>query len=364
MLKSDRPGLYLIFAAILLAMLAVGLNPRGYPFRNDAYAGEPASELRFRGHGIAHSEPFALAPDAQAVSLVLALRTAEGAALRGFQAIATLSSGTPENQLLIAQWRHQLTVMTGDDYAYRNREPRLTTAIEDGSIDSVLLALVLNDGEAALYLDGRLAASRGSGISLPDDGLPVTLILGNSADGTLPWHGSVFAVALYSRALSALEAAEFASHWKTAPRTWRFPAEGAELLYDRSDFSGPSVDDRSGNARHLLIPRYRAFVDPTFPVWRVRSTSLSDLLVNLFGFLPFGYLLAACMARERGTLPVLSMLLIVGAGGVLFSALIEITQAWIPTRTASLLDVLLNGSGAILGAGLWVALQRVSGPAP
>ena len=80
---------------------------------------------------------------------------------------------------------------------------------------------------------------------------------------------------------------------------------------------------------------------------RVRST-LIDVLGNIILFLPFG--VAACWVLKQRNWPNQSHILTAFAAGLLFSFGIETAQYWMPTRVTSLHDIILNSSGALVGA--------------
>ncbi len=73
-----------------------------------------------------------------------------------------------------------------------------------------------------------------------------------------------------------------------------------------------------------------------------------DLLGNIVLFLPIGVLLS--MALKRETHSTWARVLLVFGAGLLFSAFIETTQLWLPTRSADVDDVIFNSCGALLGA--------------
>lgn len=73
-----------------------------------------------------------------------------------------------------------------------------------------------------------------------------------------------------------------------------------------------------------------------------------DLLGNIGLFLPLG-VLASIVLERKMRLSWARILLVFGAG-VLFSALIETAQAWLPTRSADVDDIIFNACGALLGA--------------
>ena len=74
-------------------------------------------------------------------------------------------------------------------------------------------------------------------------------------------------------------------------------------------------------------------------------------MVNLLGFIPLGFILcgfvhavAKMTRRDR--------LILAVASCAILSLVIEISQAYIPGRVSSLMDVVLNVLGAALGGGL------------
>lgn len=67
-----------------------------------------------------------------------------------------------------------------------------------GLIDWRHIVLVMNESLANLYVDGNLMGWVGVGLELEQ----ADIWLGNVADGTLPWHGKIDDVRLYSRGLS------------------------------------------------------------------------------------------------------------------------------------------------------------------
>ena len=83
-----------------------------------------------------------------------------------------------------------------------------------------------------------------------------------------------------------------------------------------------------------------------------------DVVKNLLGFMPFGFLLAWVLAPSRrvgaGGRFVIAILV---AGGV--SLAIEWAQAYLPSRHSSILDLALNTAGAALGAAPWLAVEGV-----
>ena len=119
-----------------------------------------------------------------------------------------------------------------------------------------------------------------------------------------------------------------------------------EVAHDRSGF-GRDIEVRSD----VTFLRRRAFDHPLDNP-RLDSGFRRDFLVNLFGFVPFGFVLMGVVGGRR-TGRTLAALLFVTAIGFALSAGIEFAQSWFPARNSSTLDLVLNTTGTALGAGVW-----------
>jgi glycopeptide antibiotics resistance protein len=111
-------------------------------------------------------------------------------------------------------------------------------------------------------------------------------------------------------------------------------------------------------------PRYDLFISPVFrapvkpvlaPPWKVQEYDLSfwvDVVVNILGFIPFGFTGSALLRGDGGRkrMPDTVLVVLAGAG---ISLLIELLQVYLPTRDSSLTDFMNNMLGAYFGAWLF-----------
>jgi len=109
-----------------------------------------------------------------------------------------------------------------------------------------------------------------------------------------------------------------------------------------------------------------------FDGWRVQGVSILsflhaplpqywtgfDVLSNLIGYAPLGFLLA--LAMLRGGWGAWSWWLAV-TGPILLSLLVEMLQNYLPARVPSNVDLGLNAAGAVLGASTAWVLERLGG---
>lgn len=89
--------------------------------------------------------------------------------------------------------------------------------------------------------------------------------------------------------------------------------------------------------------------------------SLPDILSNILLFVPFGLLLGSYWNFSRSSLMgATSTVALTVAAGAGFSALLELWQLFLPSRTTSLVDVMANSAGALFGALLAAALAKLA----
>jgi len=96
------------------------------------------------------------------------------------------------------------------------------------------------------------------------------------------------------------------------------------------------------------------------PVLQVPSRlSRADVVVNVAGYLPFGFLYVLACATRRQTWPSVAVVLIAWGSGICLSATLEAMQACQTARISSIADVVANATGTLLGALVAVALTRL-----
>ncbi len=88
-----------------------------------------------------------------------------------------------------------------------------------------------------------------------------------------------------------------------------------------------------------------------------------DFAVNVVGYVPFGFLWALAVLRTRPAASVWRAVLQAALAGAAVSFAMEMLQSYLPARIPSNVDLGLNTSGALAGALLAAALERVGGVA-
>lgn len=211
--------------------------------------------------------------------------------------------------------------------------------------------LVINSGieGASVFIDGRQVA-HAAHFGLTPGSISGKLVVGDSTVRNDAWLGVMRGLAIYDRELTPPELNRDYSSWVKAAQA--------------KDEDGRAVgrymfDERSGNIAHnqvrgpdLFIPFHYALVKHSFltPPWREFYPGweyVKDIVVNVAGFMPLGFLVCAylCVVRKWDHSIAKTMFICAGV-----SLVIETLQAFLPTRTSGLTDVLTNAAGGLAGA--------------
>ena len=359
--RTVLPALLLL---IVGSVLLVGLDPRGFEFRNGVEWNKDGSGIYFAKPGLAYTETFDTQETDQAaeqgLTIQLALRP-DAPADPGFRFIAVVHSGSDQSQLLIAQWRQTIIVMNGDDYDYTRRRPRLAARVSDDAGEPFYVVVTSDARGGTLYINGdEVDSNPDLRLRLPTDQTPGRLVLGNSVYGDNPWLGEVVGFTLHRVALGG---ETLGRHLETWSQDRAFSGDdygSAELSYPLSEGAGRTASDRSLNAVDLNFPREITFVAPRLFTLRIPGLTLDDtmdVVLNLCGFIPLGFVLVALFA-ERTSMTRLTRLAATGAIGLTLSFSVELAQAWIPSRSSSYLDLLLNVVGTGIGGAMHAPLSR------
>ena len=353
-----RPSILWMFVGLnTVGILLAGLNTDRFEFHNDADWASAGTGIEFGQHGLAYTDTFTTHEDAEkdvgrGFTIEMVLRPGKGPQRR-FRFIAVIYSDEDDSQLLIAQWRDTIVVMNGDDYDNRRRSPRLTAAVSDNDGGPFFLAVRSDAGGSALYIDGIAVDSRtGLSLRLPTDDAPGRLVLGNSVYGDSPWRGTIEGFALHAAALNEETLQRHLESWSREEGFASHDALSADLLFPFSERSGRRAMDRSANGIDLQFPLETTFVRPRLfhsGIGTLDRRAVADIVVNVCGFIPFGFFLLALLAAvvPMAQLPAVATTTVVGFA---LSLGVETAQAWIPSRASSLLDLALNVAGVAVGA--------------
>lgn len=227
------------------------------------------------------------------------------------------------------------------------------------------LAIIVSDGEETqVYLNGRLTEASEQ-VAFTNDQCGRPFALGSGASSDAVWTGDLLRLAFFSRALTPDEIQNV--RWPSPPRV-EDDRLRPDSLYLFDEQFGDFVRDQGVLRRDLFVPAsYRLalplfLTPPSFERMTRFGIDWKDVVINIGGFVPFGFFLLPVLAGRTDWPGSSFVLLLLCAFGVSLS--IETLQYWLPTRTSSLSDVSTNVLGAGLGALAYMTLKRRSRASP
>ncbi len=224
----------------------------------------------------------------------------------------------------------------------------------------VFLTITSGTGGTKVYKNGILVASEQS--TFPSKYLSGRLVIGNSPHSNDSWSGELYGFAMYRNELVPLEVVRRYEAWRGENRESSIvPSESSLALYTFDNQQGATVTNRVRGALGLYIPRYYTVLRQRMlePVWKEINASPGyrrDVIVNIAGFIPYGFFLYSYFARMRHVQH--SVVLAVTIGFAV-SLTIEMLQAYLPTRDSSGSDVAANTLGTAIGILLYIVGGRI-----
>lgn len=356
-MRQKRSFLMALTVAAFLGTLFFGLRPKGFGFVNNVHWLANRPGLHFSKDSIAYAKLGKIQEDEKwhrerGFSIEIAIEP-EILTRDRFRVILSLHGGKDSEQMVIGQWGSYIIVMHGDDYINQKQMRRLERKVVVPALKPILISLTVGGSSKKLYVDGQLVSSLAGSILLPE-GDSLLLTLGNSVYGNRSWQGNILGVSLYAQELSGETIRSHLTRLVTTKTSPSVEDDKLMLNYLFSEKGGGMTVNSAGQNYPLLIPTWMHLFSKTIlssPIadFAANEGFLSDSVINVIGFMPLGFCLCACFItlgkRKRG-----QAILLVTALCFTLSLGIEITQAWIPSRSSQLLDVLLNTLGALIGA--------------
>jgi VanZ family protein len=227
----------------------------------------------------------------------------------------------------------------------RPREIRVEKVFAQSSERRFELAITYDSSYLSVYVDGKKAVRQKIGaIDYAAWNNTYPLTLGSHADGKFGWKGIFYQLAVLDRP-STSEALKNSNIL--------FQDTTAVLRYTFDERNGTTVIDHSRRAPATLTwpatfaPYRLTVLQSPREYWPdPRRPFVKDILANIVLYLPIGYLLSAMVRQQYPTSFTVAMPVFSSA---LVSFVIEILQAYLPTRYSSSMDVIVNSLGAGIG---------------
>jgi hypothetical protein len=285
--------------AIFLAILFFGLRPKGFSYSNGINWIADRAGVHFEKYGIAHTNHFIeKIEDNRSESndspLEISLKI-EKPSKNGFNFIFALHNGKDRDQLLLAQYRSWIIFMNGDDYAHKRKSKRIAfdTALLPGG--PLFLTMTTGSDGTKLYCDGKLVQEKKDlTLDLPSGGKS-RLLLGNSIHGTNPWEGDVYGLAFYRSTLTDGDIAIHFNRWSHEHNFSFAKTDKPRVLFLFNEKEGEWAHDHAAGNHPLNIPEKfkileRNILEPPWQDFRFDQNNIKDILLNVIGFMPLGFL--------------------------------------------------------------------------
>jgi hypothetical protein len=359
-------NLALPFACIVVisTLFTAGLWPFNAFPRNEVTWLSGGKGLQFGDHGVVFSrDSFPGAPLSRESSCTLAIRLQPDPIPNLIGTL--LAFYTPENpdQFRLMQWRD--TLLIRKDYRdaknhLKTNEVDLMHAFLAG--ETVSFSFTAGPDRSVAYRNGmRAASTTRMGLSCGD--FASQLVLGDSAIIDNSWRGNVLDLVLYDRELTPQEIASKYAGWKENQTGQEAGGDQHVVAhYPFNEGSGQYVHGQAGSTPDLYIPEIFKVPHKRMLMWPWQEArdkrDLHDLSINIFGFVPFGFVFVAYLTWNRNVRHATFVTILCGAA---ISLTIEILQEYIPGRDSGILDIITNTSGTFLGALLfhWTPIQHL-----
>jgi hypothetical protein len=214
----------------------------------------------------------------------------------------------------------------------------------------VFLTISSGGAGTSIYKNGALVKTS-QDFRFSSDNLAGQLVVGNSSVTTDTWSGQLKGLAIYARQLTASQVMQNYQSWVRSGQPFVSAPDGVTAAYFFNEGGGNIVHNRVDSATDLVIPeRFFVFHEPFlerpwneyypgWPYWK-------DIGVNIAGFIPLGFFFYAYFSMVRGLKHPAALAI---AFGFVVSLIIEVLQAYLPTRNSGMTDLVTNTFGTILG---------------
>jgi VanZ family protein len=331
-------------ALVLAAILTAGLWPF-FPPKNQVSWVRDRNGIRFGGRGIVYASPG------------LARRVA-GASLRSGRAETDSCAVEIWLQPEAAPERGVLAVFSiAGHYYFSLFQERFALGLHlhnHGNLGSpeyhrhvknvfhpgepVLIAISSNGKTTDVFVDGVLTQS----IDFP---LVARNLYGEFQ--SRDWDGQLFGIATYERALSPADVLHHYESWTSLGLPESPSSADVFAMYLFDERGGRMIHNKGGLGANLYIPgRYREPHRLLLKADRPHLSNWRDILLNIAGFVPLGFLFYAYFSLRRfSAVPALVTVLT----GFTISLGIEVSQSFLPERNSDLLDIFTNTLGTVAG---------------
>jgi len=212
------------------------------------------------------------------------------------------------------------------------------------------ISIIGSPAGTSVFVDGTLVATSPR-LALSQVDTSGQLFLGTSPIYDSVWSGQIYGLAVYDRSLAAVEVLKHQQTWvqEGRPEVGRTYAPLAIYLFNER--TGNRAYNLASTGGELYIPKrftlpHQKFLERPWDEFRPNRSYAADVAINVVGFVPLGFFFCLYVkSRRLNRRPELTSILL-GAGT---SLLIEVLQAFLPTRSSGMTDLITNTVGTTLG---------------
>lgn len=215
------------------------------------------------------------------------------------------------------------------------------------------LTITSTGNTTLVYVDGLLAG-QSSTLNLTSKDLDGRLIVGKSPLENDSWAGELRGLAIYDNELDPNQIRRHYHLWTSGQHPEISPTEEMTALYTFEEGKGNVIYNRVKSSPNLYIPSSyevdrHAVLKPFWREYHPRWSYYKSIAINIAGFIPLGFVFCIYLARITKLRRALLVTIVLGFA---VSLVIEILQAYIPTRDSGMTDVITNTLGTTIGAEL------------
>lgn len=344
-------------ASLCLLIFGVMLAAAFWPFRLNpgnrvTWLGNEHG-LRFSGAGIVLSLKKLELPDSgtpAGISLEIWLKPSQD---KYSTALLAVSSGANPEQFRLRQAGDALLVL---EEPFASSRHSATTAMSVSHAfqahQQSFIAISAGAQGTTVYVNG-VPTKKSSTFRVTDKDFSGQLIVGSSPDAYDTWRGEFLGMALFGRELTQAQVSEHYQAWLHGrPEVLKNDQPAALYVFDEG--TGDIVHNQMTSGSDLVIPQsfripFKPFLKSPWREFYFNRAYLRDVLINVSGFVPFGFFVCMYLSWRASRKAVLATIVL----GAVFSLTIEVLQWYIPMRDSGTTDILTNTLGTALGAMLY-----------
>ena len=260
-------------------------------------------------------------------------------------------------QLSMRQWNAGLLLQAQDGASqFRTTKSRMYVANVFLGRKPVFITITSATRGTTVYVDGARVGTSTEFLASDGDAA-VQLVVGDSPFKNDSWFGQLKGLAIYNSALTAAQVSRHHAAWTERGSPDESAEERGVAIYLFNEHEGRLIHNLIPSGVDLEIPIRYVLLNETFlePAWKEFKLSRSywkSVLINIVGLIPLGFVFCAYLSSIR---QIQRAALVTVVLGFAVSLIIEVLQAYLPTRDSGTTDLITNTLGTYFGVLLYKA---------